>query len=317
MALLGPISDEMDDGWVYTTLLGAHALVLMYVYQDWSHGFPSGDWARYTAYIQRIRSLSYHAVPYDGHSISGERLNYHVPAKLLYYTAANHGQYLLPRVRRIRWFCDDENQLQAVFHFISPTIEDIRLGSDVEVSPWVPDRLLRSLRAVLPHVRVLHFRAIPSDTICSSRSCEAVEALLESQDDLREIRLPYYPMVSAMFKHHLRVLEADLDCISGINLEDILSELADKCPHIEHLRIQFWGGQCFEFPDHPPAPSILEASELGPGALRDIRLGRRRYPGDGSGLAGIGSSPYSIQAFVRGLRQPCRRDIDRVTRRIR
>lgn len=114
-------------------------------------------------------------------------------------------------------------------------------------------------------------------------------------------------MVPAMFKHHLRVLEADLNYESGSNLEHILSELADKCPHIEHLRIQFWGGQCFEFPSHPPAPSLLEASELGPGILRDIRLGRKGYSGDGSGLAGTGSPPDSIQAFVRGLRQPCRR----------
>lgn len=129
--------------------------------------------------------------------------------------------------------------------FISPKVEDIRLEAGHEVSSSEVERSFRAFQAILPpRIAVLHFfqRGYRLDQLR-----RAVEALLEPQVRLQELRLPCYPMGPALFKPHLRVLESDLYVVTGINMEQLLSHLADTCPLLEDLRIMFWEGSNIKF----------------------------------------------------------------------
>ncbi|KAG8937793.1 hypothetical protein FRC00_000689 [Tulasnella sp. 408] len=56
-------------------------------------------------------------------------------------------------------------------------------------------------------------------------------------------------MAPVMFKPgRLRVLEAACDVDSGIDVHALLSQLADTCPLLEHLRIMFYGVRNITFP---------------------------------------------------------------------
>lgn len=228
MALLGPISLHQG-GW------------------EWDHGFPSGNWTRFESYAKRIRSLSYSSQRYDDESQEFiiEGMSPGVPTQLLHYTASNRGQYILPQIRRIRWYCHRDSQLRMIVPFISPKVEDIRLEAGHEVSSSEVERSFRAFQAILPpRIAVLHFfqRGYRLDQLR-----RAVEALLEPQVRLQELRLPCYPMGPALFKPHLRVLESDLYVVTGINMEQLLSHLADTCPLLEDLRIMFWEGSNIKF----------------------------------------------------------------------
>ncbi|KIO31760.1 hypothetical protein M407DRAFT_19269 [Tulasnella calospora MUT 4182] len=217
MALLGPISQQVG-GW------------------DWDHGFPSGDWARFASYVKRVRSLSYgSASERDGNS---DQISYHAPAKWHSYVSSNDERYLLPQIRKIDWNCFNYSQLEMIFPFVSPKIKDIRIRTRWGVSSTVLDRFLRALRRLpTSGVRVLHFKhdIVPKDGVP-----EEMKYLLESMDDLEELRVPYHLMEPAMFKpSRLRVLEASHDLESGIDFNALLSQLADTCPLLENLRIMF------------------------------------------------------------------------------
>ncbi|KAG9042565.1 hypothetical protein FS837_010689, partial [Tulasnella sp. UAMH 9824] len=235
MRLLGPVSLQ-SDGW------------------DWDHGFPRGDPARFVSYCKRIKSLSYvieHDVRPGSRLPEDEdepirRMRPQVPAKFLCYIAANHGSYLLPQIRTLRWSCNNWFQLHMVVPFISPTIKDIIIHYFNEVfNEMDRDRLFQALRAVIPSsLRALHFVAKDIERLGVN---EEVTAALEGREELQELRLPLYPLTAIMFKPHIRVLEAAFSFKSGIKLEHLLSQLADTCCFLEHLRITFDDGDMMDF----------------------------------------------------------------------
>lgn len=131
--------------------------------------------------------------------------------------------------------------------FLSPTIKDVRIRTGWDVYPKAMDRLLKALRTALPSgVRVFQF--MPQDMESGEETSEIIKSLVESLDELQEIRLPGQRMAPFMFKPgRLQLLEADCSLDSGININDLLSQLADTCPLLEHLRILFWKGSTITF----------------------------------------------------------------------
>lgn len=179
MALLGPIT-KTGDGW------------------DWENGFPSGEWTRFTSYVKRLRSLSYCTTgqPFQAafHPICS-----HVPTRWIDYAASHHGQYLLPEIRKINWACYENDQLEMIPFFLSPTIKDVRIRTGWDVYPKAMDRLLKALRTALPSgVRVFQF--MPQDMESGEETSEIIKSLVESLDELQEIRLPGQRMAPFMFK---------------------------------------------------------------------------------------------------------------------
>ncbi|KAG8921376.1 hypothetical protein FRC00_008744, partial [Tulasnella sp. 408] len=220
MAILGPVR-RYRDGW------------------DWDDGLPSGDWTRFTSYAKRVRSLSYCSGDERDDRTFSDQISSHVPTRWLYYVALHQGRYLLPQIRTIDWGCNDNGQLEMVLPFLSPTTKDIRINTWGDVLPTGVDRILRALPNVLPSgVRVLSF--IPHNLEPEKGIPEELLSFFGSLDELRELRVPHLDMEPAMFRSgRLRVLEASCNLESGIAINALLSQLADTCPLLEHLRIMF------------------------------------------------------------------------------
>lgn len=231
MSLLGPIIKHVD-GW------------------DWERGFPSGDTTRFASYAKRVRSLSYSpererdGVDYLDHMSS------HVPARWLYYLASHNGpEYLLPQIRKIVWDSCNEVKLHMIFPFLSPTIEDIRITTWWRIRPTENDLIFQAVATMMPSgVRVFHF--IPHEELPpGGRPSKINQPLLQQLNELQELRLPSHLLAPVMFKSgRLRVLEAACDVDSGIDVHGLLSQLADTCPLLEHLRILFYGVLNINFP---------------------------------------------------------------------
>ncbi|KAG8917299.1 hypothetical protein FRC01_002553 [Tulasnella sp. 417] len=227
MALLGPISIR-EGGW------------------DWDNGVPSGDWSRFASYAKRVQSLSY-CTSGNGDDAFLEQMSFHVPARWLDYIAGHQSRYLLPQIRKIEWSCNHDNQLDMILPFLSPTIKDVKIKPWWGVSLMGMSSLLGALQCALPSgVRALTLNL--DYTQHGGERSEAFESLLESLGELQELRVPYYPMVPAMFKSsRLRVLEVGCDLESGIDVNALLSQLADTCPLLEELRIMFSGDSNLNF----------------------------------------------------------------------
>ncbi|KAG8911656.1 hypothetical protein FRC00_006063 [Tulasnella sp. 408] len=201
-------------------------------------------------WMDGVRSLSYcpenerDGVDFLNHISS------HVPARWLYYTASHNGpEYLLPQIRKIVWDSCNEIKLHMIFPFLSPTIEDIRIRTWWRVYATEIELILQALANVLPSgVRVFHF--IPHDELPpGGRPSKVNQSLLQRLDELQELRLPSHLMAPVMFKSgRLRVLEAACDVDSGVDVHALLSQLADTCPLLEHLRILFYGVRNITFP---------------------------------------------------------------------
>ncbi|KAG8897432.1 hypothetical protein FRC00_004276 [Tulasnella sp. 408] len=240
MALLGPII-KTEDGW------------------DWANKFPSGDWTRFTSYVKRVRSLVYCTTDQTLQAAC-DPICYGVPARWRKYAASHHGQYLLPEIRKIDWACNENDQLEMILSFLSPKIKDIRIWTGWDVYSKMTDRVLIALRTMLPPgVRVFQF--IPHDSMEPDEEVsESIQSLVESLDELQEIRLPGQQLAPFMFKPgRLQVLEANCNLDSGIKINDILSQLADTCSLLEHLRILFWNGSNITFSDIRP---LIRCSKL-------------------------------------------------------
>ncbi|KAG8937792.1 hypothetical protein FRC00_000688 [Tulasnella sp. 408] len=252
---LDALWEELDSVNPIMRLLGP--ISLQSAGYDWDHGFPRGDPARFASYCKRIKSLSYDVgdeIRDDVTDASQDpdnnqplrRMRPQVPAKLLCYIAANHGKYLLPEIRTLRWCCNNWFQLHMVVPFISPTIKEIVIHYYHDVfNDMDRERLFQALRAVIPpSLRVLHF--VVRD-IEGHDAHEEMAAALEGKDELQELRLPFYPLIPSMFKPHIRVLEANFSFKSNIIIGDLLSQLADTCSFLEHLRITFEEGDIMDF----------------------------------------------------------------------
>ncbi|KAG8995823.1 hypothetical protein FRB90_000085 [Tulasnella sp. 427] len=204
---------------------------------DWENS-PSGDWSRFQSYIKRIRSLSYFTKRQtQDDAIITERIAIPALAELLRYTAVNGGQYLLPRLRKIDWSWDHDDQLRMIMLFISPQIKDIKLVPMAFVTPEGIVRALRSLGGVL-HSGLRSFYIEPQQvSFGDGDSSTAIRRLLEKQDDLQELRVPFLPMNPFMFKPKLEVLDIQCPFESTIEIERLLSQLVQSCPLLINLQI--------------------------------------------------------------------------------
>ncbi|KAG8937790.1 hypothetical protein FRC00_000686 [Tulasnella sp. 408] len=244
---LDALWEELDSVNPIMRLLGP--ISLQSAGYDWDHGFPRGDPARFASYCKRIKSLSYDVEDPPRYSEPNQPLRSmrpQVPAKLLCYIAAKHEKYLLPQIRALRWSCNNWFQLNMVVPFISPTIKEIVIHYNQDVfNDMDRERLFQALRAVIPpSLRVLHF-VVKELELCVVQ--EEITAALEGKDELQELRLPFSPLTPIMFKPQIRLLEAFFSFKSNITIEPLLSQLADTCPFLEHLRILFDEGDIMNF----------------------------------------------------------------------
>ncbi|KAG8995724.1 hypothetical protein FRB90_000099 [Tulasnella sp. 427] len=226
MALLGPVSFQADSDSINPSAW------------DWEKGFPSGDWSRFQSYIKRIKSLSYTTTTrIQGNGIVTERIAIQASAALLQYTAVNGGRYLLPRLHKIDWHCDYADQLRMALSFISSRIKDIKLVADYGVSDRGIVRALQGLSGVLPS-GLRSFCFVPPSIALENRDfITAMRRLLEKQDDLQELRVPFFCMNPFMFKPKLQVLDVNCRFRSTVEIERLLSQLVQSCPLLMNLRI--------------------------------------------------------------------------------
>ncbi|KIO31770.1 hypothetical protein M407DRAFT_19279 [Tulasnella calospora MUT 4182] len=218
MALLGPIRFH-EDGW------------------DWDTGFPDGDWTRFASYTKRVRSFSYDGRLYDHEGFTEDHLAPDVPAKLLYYVATNHGAYLLPRNRKLQWRASTDNDLQMILPFTSPTLREVDIEAQWEVSSSATSRLLCTLHAVLPH-DIVSLRVVPNGEMGRELE-EEITRVISIRRNLRVLQLPACLMNNAMFIPNLRVLEAAFDSAWNSDPGAFFLHLSDNCPLVEDLRIIF------------------------------------------------------------------------------
>ncbi|KAG8913761.1 hypothetical protein FRC00_001664 [Tulasnella sp. 408] len=225
---------------------------------DWETGSPNGDWTRFASYMRRVRAFSC-----DG-GIGIRRDE--VLAELLHYVAKNHGTYLLPQIRRLRWRVRTDDDVRTISPFLSPTLREVEIRLRWEVSSSATYRLLRTLHTVpLHNMAPLQFG---HNGRTENEFEEELASTINIQSKLRVLRIPAFPIETPMLVPNLRVLQAKLDPAWNADPGAFFLQLSDKCPLIENLRIIF------------PSDSMLTVESIRP-LLRYSKLWRLdlEYPG--------------------------------------
>ncbi|KAG9016343.1 hypothetical protein FRB90_003217 [Tulasnella sp. 427] len=221
MRLLGPMT-LTDVGW------------------DWETGFPEKEWTRFASYTARVRSVSYDGQINDENSLFHRNLLApDVPAKLLYYVAANGGGYLLPQNQEIAWLAATDKDLQTIIPFISPNLKHVSIEAEWEVTNQETARLLRTLHGILPR-ELISLQLVPSGQTSSEVTGEmeiALDTLIMSRERLQALQIPCCPHLDTMYPPLLQSLEVNLPVTWMNDPEGFLVQLSQRCPHLEDLRL--------------------------------------------------------------------------------
>ncbi|KAG9037173.1 hypothetical protein FS837_001477 [Tulasnella sp. UAMH 9824] len=186
---------------------------------------------------ERVRSFSYDGKLYDEEGFTEDHISPDVPSKLLYYVAINHRAYLLPQYQKLKWRASTDDDLQRILPFLSPALREIDIDAQWEVSSSATSRLLRTLRAVLPH-DIASLRFVPNGDM-DDVSEEVMSNALDVRSSLQALRVPSCLVNASMLITNLRVLEAMFGEAWDSDPGAFFLHLSDKCPLIEDLRIIF------------------------------------------------------------------------------
>lgn len=124
-----------------------------------------------------------------------------------------------------------------ILPFLSPTLREVDIEAQWEVSSSATSRLLRILHAVLPH-DIASLRFVPNGDM-EYESEEVMWSTLNARNCLQALRLPSCPVNASMLIPHLRILEAIFGEAWDSEPGAFFLHLSDNCPLIEHLRIIF------------------------------------------------------------------------------